>query len=430
MRKIDFPEVNETVYEKTLANGLRVFLLPKKGFSKTFAIFTTNYGSIDNDFVPIGGKEFVHVPDGIAHFLEHKLFEKEEGDVFFKFGEKGAFTNAFTSFTRTAYLFSSTSHVHENLETLLDFVQEPYFTESTVEKEKGIIAQEIRMYDDDPDFRVYFGAIENMYHTHPVKIDIAGTVESIGDITKDLLYLCYETFYHPSNMVLFVVGNLEPDEMMHLIEENQAAKDFQQVAPIKRAFPDEPQEVAIKDRSITFPVQRAKLLVGVKEDIGKLRGKEAVKHEMIADVALELLFGTTSDNYLRLYNEGIIDDTFGFDYTLQDSFSFVLIGGDAKDPDKQKAAIFEALKQAASEGVSADNLELIKRKKVGQFLRALNSPEFIANQFSQYVLEDASLFDLQPAIEQITVAEVNAFLKTLAEPKRQTTFQILPETAE
>ncbi|WP_239254104.1 EF-P 5-aminopentanol modification-associated protein YfmH [Listeria ilorinensis] len=430
MRKIDFPEVNETVYEKTLTNGLRVFLLPKKGFSKTFAIFTTNYGSIDNDFVPINAEDFVHVPDGIAHFLEHKLFEKEDGDVFFKFGEKGAFTNAFTSFTRTAYLFSSTSHVHENLETLLDFVQEPYFTENTVEKEKGIIAQEIRMYDDDPDFRVYFGAIENMYHTHPVKIDIAGTVESISAITKDLLYLCYQTFYHPSNMVLFVVGNLEPEEMMRLIEENQAAKDFQQVAPIKRTFPDEPKEVAIKDRSITFPVQRAKLLVGIKEDIGKLRGKEAVKHEMIAEVALELLFGTTSDNYLRLYNAGIIDDTFGFDYTLQDSFSFVLIGGDAKDPDKQKNAIFKALEQAAEEGITAENLELIKRKKVGQFLRALNSPEFIANQFSQYVLEEASLFDLQPAIEQITVAEVETFLKTLAEPKRQTTFQILPETAE
>ncbi|MBC1562626.1 EF-P 5-aminopentanol modification-associated protein YfmH [Listeria booriae] len=427
MQKQSFDQLKEAVYHETLDNGLQVYVLPKHGFSKTFAIFTTNYGSIDNEFVPLGQDAFTRVPDGIAHFLEHKLFEKEDGDVFFKFGEKGAFTNAFTSFTRTAYLFSSTANVEENLETLVDFVQEPYFTEETVEKEKGIIGQEIQMYDDDADFRVYFGAIENMYHHHPVKIDIAGTVESIADIDKDLLYLCYNTFYHPSNMILFIVGNVNPEQAIDQVRANQAKKTFAPAKPIKRHFPDEPKSVAVPKKTLKFPVQIAKNLVAIKEDIGLLRGKEAVQHEMTGDIMLELLFGTTSAAYLDLYDQGIIDDTFGFDYSLQDSFSFVLIGGDAKDPDLQESKIKETLENAIQTGFNEADLELIKRKKMGQFLRSLNSPEFIANQFSQYIFEEASLFDILPAIEAVTVADVENFLKRIYLEDRVTTFQIIPE---
>ncbi|MBC1284841.1 insulinase family protein [Listeria booriae] len=427
MQKQSFDQLKEAVYHETLDNGLQVYVLPKHGFSKTFAIFTTNYGSIDNEFVPLGQDAFTRVPDGIAHFLEHKLFEKEDGDVFFKFGEKGAFTNAFTSFTRTAYLFSSTSNVEENLETLVDFVQEPYFTEETVEKEKGIIGQEIQMYDDDADFRVYFGAIENMYHHHPVKIDIAGTVESIADIDKDLLYLCYNTFYHPSNMILFIVGNVNPEQAIDQVRANQAKKTFAPAKPIKRHFPDEPKSVAVPKKTLKFPVQIAKNLVAIKEDIGLLRGKAAVQHEMSGDIMLELLFGTTSAAYLDLYDQGIIDDTFGFDYSLQDSFSFVLIGGDAKDPDLQESKIKETLENAIQTGFNEADLELIKRKKMGQFLRSLNSPEFIANQFSQYIFEEASLFDILPAIEAVTVADVENFLKRIYLEDRVTTFQIIPE---
>lgn len=427
MHKQSFDQLKEAVYHETLDNGLQVYVLPKHGFSKTFAIFTTNYGSIDNEFVPLGQDTFTRVPDGIAHFLEHKLFEKEDGDVFFKFGEKGAFTNAFTSFTRTAYLFSSTSNVEENLETLVDFVQEPYFTEETVEKEKGIIGQEIQMYDDDADFRVYFGAIENMYHHHPVKIDIAGTIESIADINKDLLYLCYNTFYHPSNMILFIVGNVDPERAIDQVRANQAKKTFAPAKAIERHFPDEPKSVAVPKKTLKFPVQIAKNLVAIKEDIGLLRGKEAVQHEMTGDIMLELLFGTTSAAYLDLYDQGIIDDTFGFDYSLQDSFSFVLIGGDAKDPDLQESKIKETLENAIQTGFNEADLELIKRKKMGQFLRSLNSPEFIANQFSQYIFEEASLFDILPMIEAVTVADVENFLKRIYLEDRVTTFQIIPE---
>lgn len=202
-------------------------MLPKPGFNKSFATFTTKYGSIDNHFIPIGQDEMKLVPDGIAHFLEHKMFEKEDYDVFEKFSAHSASSNAFTSFTRTCYLFSCTSDLKENLTTLIDFVQSPYFTEQTVEKEKGIIAQEIKMYDDNPDFRAYYEIIGNMFKTHPVRIDIAGTVESIQPITAELLYECYHTFYHPSNMLLFVIGDFDVEEMMALVRENQAKKDYQ-----------------------------------------------------------------------------------------------------------------------------------------------------------------------------------------------------------
>lgn len=227
MEKITFEQLQEELYYEKLANGLDVYILPKRGFNKTYATFTTKYGSVDNHFIPLGKEEFVKVPDGIAHFLEHKLFEKEDGDVFQQFSRQGASANAFTSFTRTAYLFSSTSNVELNLETLMDFVQEPYFTEKTVEKEKGIIGQEITMYDDNPDWRLYFGLIENLYQNHPVKIDIAGTIDSISHITKDMLYECYNTFYHPSNMLLFVVGPVDVEKIMNQIKENQAKKPFE-----------------------------------------------------------------------------------------------------------------------------------------------------------------------------------------------------------
>lgn len=224
MEKIFFEQLAETVYSEQLTNGLRVFVLSKKDYQKTYATFTTRYGSIDRSF-KIDGQLF-NVPDGIAHFLEHKMFEEEDGDIFNRFAMQGAQVNAFTSFDRTTYLFSSTQNVKENLNTLLDFVQHPYFTDENVEKEKGIIAQEIRMYDDNPDWRLYFGLIQSLYSNHPIHIDIAGSVESIYQITKEQLDLCYQTFYHPSNMVLFIVGGIDPIEILKVVEENQSQKVF------------------------------------------------------------------------------------------------------------------------------------------------------------------------------------------------------------
>lgn len=410
-----------------MPGGLDVYVLPKEGFNKTYAVFTTKYGSIDNQFVPLGKEEMVRVPDGIAHFLEHKLFEKEDGDVFQQFSRQGASANAFTSFTRTAYLFSSTSNVEENLETLVDFVQDPYFTEKTVEKEKGIIGQEINMYDDNPDWRLFFGLIENMYQEHPVRIDIAGTIESISHITKDLLYECYETFYHPSNMLLFVVGPVDPEAIIRQVRENQQKKPYTDQPEIVRKEVKEPGAVFKKEQEIKMNVQSSKCLVGLKSAHPMNTGEALLKHELTINLILECLFGKSSSDYERIYEKGYIDETFSYDYTEEHGFGFVSVGGDTPEPDK----LAEELKQVlfkAKETVTAEKLELARKKKIGNFLKSMNSPEYIANQFTRYAFLETSLFDIVTVLESITLEDVHRVIQEEIEEDRITVCKVVPKS--
>ncbi len=425
MNKIEFNQLDETLYQETLPNGLTVYILPKKGFSKTYATFTTKYGSIDNHFVPLGNEQAVQVTDGIAHFLEHKMFEKEDGDVFQEFSKNGASANAFTSFTRTAYLFSATGRIPENVTTLLNFVQSPYFTEQTVEKEKGIIAQEITMYDDQPDWRLYFGMIENLYKNHPVKIDIAGTVESIQDITAEHLYTCYQTFYHPSNMTLFVVGNVEPDSMMQLIKDNQAAKSFEEPVPIERIYPQEPKEAAVQERVLEMAVQKPKVFVGIKPERLDLYGEEMLKHELSAQLAYELLFGRTSKFYHEAYENSWIDESYSFDYSLESGFGYALIGTDTNKPEIFAEQVKKTIRQAVEKWpFGQEDLDRVRRKKIGFFLRALNSPEYIANQFTQYAFNGMNLFDVVPVLEELQVSDLQAAFAEVSAESQQSVFTI------
>lgn len=427
METIEFQQLDETLYYKQLNNGLDVYILPKKGFSKTFVTFTTKYGSIDRTFVPIGETEPITVPDGIAHFLEHKMFEKEDGDVFQQFSEVGAQANAFTSFTRTAYLFSATDHIYKSTETLLNFVQEPYFTEETVNKEKGIIGQEITMYDDQPDWRLYFGAIENMYHNHPVKIDIAGTIDSIDGITAEHLYTCYNTFYHPSNMLLFVIGAVDPVEMMAFIEDNQNKKTFQEPTDLKRLFDEEPTNVAEKERVLHMDVQKPKVYVGLKAKQVDLSGEEMMKHELAVQIGVECLFGRASSFYTDVYENGLIDESYGYDFSLENGYGFALIGSDSEQPEQLTKLIKEKLAETEKGNLfTSEDVERIKRKKIGFFLRALNSIEFIANQFTRYKFNDMNLFDVVPVLETITVEDIEKAFKTIQGEEQQTVFTIMP----
>ncbi|MGB7459548.1 MAG: pitrilysin family protein [Carnobacterium jeotgali] len=428
MDKKIYEQLQETIYTETLENGLRVTLLPKNDFHKTYGLFSTNFGSIDNQFVPRGKTEMITVPDGIAHFLEHKLFEKEDGDVFNTFGRLGASANAFTSFTKTAYLFSSTNHVSESLNTLLDFVQEPYFTDATVNKEKGIIAQEIQMYEDEPDWRLYFGVLGNMYPKHPLHIDIAGTVDSIMDITPELLYENHATFYHPSNMSLFVVGKLDPEETMQLIRENQSKKEFLPVEPIERIFPEETiQDIKPYD-FIQMSVNRPKSIVGVKGVTEIPSGVKALTYKTTMDLLLTLLFGPTSANYLNLYDKGIIDDSFSYEFNLDRTFHFVDIGGDTKDSvvfsDEIKKILLDAKN---SSELTEENLTIVKKRMIGQELQSLNSLEYIANQFSQPSYGEATLFDVVPIIESVTLTEIKKAADEFMVEDHMTTFHILPK---
>ena len=407
MNKTEYEQINETLYHEVLPNGLTVYLLPKNDYHKTYGLFSTNYGSIDNEFIPYGEKEKVKVPDGIAHFLEHKLFEKEDGDVFQLFGQQGASANAFTSFTKTSYLFSTTDQVEKNLTTLIDFVQAPYFTEETVNKEKGIIGQEIQMYEDDPNWRMFFGILNNLYPTHPLHIDIAGTVESIDKITAQDLYTCYRTFYQPSNMVLFVVGKMEPEKLMKLIRENQEEKNFPPKQEIVRYFPENTKEI-IKQSALEAAITRNKFVLGIKGlDTLPQEGTELLRYKTAINLLLQMILGNTSRNYLAMYNQGIIDDSFGFEFSLDREFHFADFSGDTDEPEKAAEKIKEIILGFADDPeVSEMNLDLLKKKMLGQYFQSLNSIEYIANQFTQSLFGDRTLFDLPEIIDSIQMKDV------------------------
>ena len=409
MNKTEYEQINETLYHEVLPNGLTVYLLPKNDYHKTYGLFSTNYGSIDNEFIPYGEKEKVKVPDGIAHFLEHKLFEKEDGDVFQLFGQQGASANAFTSFTKTSYLFSTTDQVEQNLTTLIDFVQAPYFTEETVNKEKGIIGQEIQMYEDDPNWRMFFGILNNLYPTHPLHIDIAGTVESIDKITAQDLYTCYRTFYQPSNMVLFVVGKMEPEKLMKLIRENQEAKNFPPKQEIVRYFPENTKEI-IKQSALEAAITRDKFVLGIKGlDTLPQEGTELLRYKTAINLLFQMILGNTSRNYLAMYNQGIIDDSFGFEFSLDREFHFADFSGDTDEPEKAAEKVKEIILGFADDPeVSETNLDLLKKKMLGQYFQSLNSIEYIANQFTQSLFGDRTLFDLPEIIDSIQMKDVLA----------------------
>ena len=409
MNKTEYEQINETLYHEVLPNGLTVYLLPKNDYHKTYGLFSTNYGSIDNEFIPYGEKEKVKVPDGIAHFLEHKLFEKEDGDVFQLFGQQGASANAFTSFTKTSYLFSTTDQVEQNLTTLIDFVQAPYFTEETVNKEKGIIGQEIQMYEDDPNWRMFFGILNNLYPAHPLHIDIAGTVESIDKITAQDLYTCYRTFYQPSNMVLFVVGKMEPEKLMKLIRENQEAKNFPPKQEIVRYFPENTKEI-IKQSALEAAITRDKFVLGIKGlDTLPQEGTELLRYKTAINLLFQMILGNTSRNYLAMYNQGIIDDSFGFEFSLDREFHFADFSGDTDEPEKAAEKVKEIILGFADDPeVSEMNLDLLKKKMLGQYFQSLNSIEYIANQFTQSLFGDRTLFDLPGIIDSIQMKDVLA----------------------
>ncbi|WP_413407550.1 EF-P 5-aminopentanol modification-associated protein YfmH [Paenibacillus amylolyticus] len=410
LHPIIYEGLEETIYYEKLPNGLEVYIHPKKDFHKTVATFTTKYGSIDNKFSPEGKDYSVQFPDGIAHFLEHKMFECEKWDAFHKFAEQGAFVNAFTSFTRTAYTLSATSRIKENLTTLLDFVQEPYFTDETVEKEKGIIEQEIKMYDDNPDWRARFGVLDNLYKSHPVKIDLAGTISSIQQITKEDLYTCYNTFYHPSNMLLFVIGPVVPEEILRLVRSNQEQKEFPETKKIRRFFPEEGAAVNKSSSVIKLLVPIPKVFIGYKESFPIKQGQEILKYELSLNVLLELMFGIGSEAYEKMYENGYVDNSFNFEYTHEKNFGFSIIGGNSHSPEDVIKIISETIEKFKKDSINKDDAERVINKEIGAFLSAINSPQFIANQFTRYRFNDLDLFDVLPILESLTASDLEDVL--------------------
>ena len=420
MNTLTYPEIDETVITKKLANGLQVYLIPKREVTKSYAVFMTNYGSIHRSFIPIGEEEEITVPDGIAHFLEHKLFEKEDRDVFADFLKTGASPNAYTSFTKTAYLFSTTNSVKENVETLLDFVQEPYFSDESVEKEKGIIEQEIKMYNDQADWQSFMETIRNMFTHHPVQIDIAGTVDSIQKITKEDLYTCYNTFYHPENMTLCVIGAFNEEEMLQAIEVNQQEKEFPVFTNVEKHFPDEPVAVKTKESTIHLPVSTPKVTVGIKEVSYELSKEEFLRRDVFQDILLDYFFSPSGQFYEQLYEAGLIDDSFEYSTNVEKGFSFSLISSNTLEPVQLKEQLLEHLLSISSASITEEELTIMKKKYIGQLLRSMNSLELIANQYVYYRFVELDFFDLNTYIESITLADIHQFMKEWITEERLT----------
>lgn len=429
MLKTTYDTLKETTYFEVLPNGLTVYLLPKPGYAKTYAMFSTRYGSIDNHF-NIEGQAEIQVVDGIAHFLEHKLFEEPEGDVFMKFATQGASANAFTSHTRTSYLFSATGEVERNLATLIDFVQRPYLTDANVEKEKGIIEQEIRMYDDQAFWRGYRQLLENLFHRHPVRIDIAGTVESITRIDVDSLLKCYRTFYHPTNMVLVVVGDFDPERIMALVRDNQAAKDFGPQAAIERHFAAEPATIAQARSELKMPIAKPLCLIGFKEREVGLTGHDLIRRDLTTRILMDTVFGKSSDLYQELDDAGLIDPSFGYDYESNAGYSFGYIGGETEAPEQLIDRIRDGLARIQREGISQAAFNRSRNRKIGEFLRVFNSPEHLSYEFTQYLFEEADLFHVPTLMEGITVADGQLRFSELFDPNVMTVSLVTPSEAK
>lgn len=413
MKKIVNEILKEEIYYEKLENGLDVYFMPKKGFTKKYAVLATNYGSNELEFIPIGEDKKIRVNEGIAHFLEHKMFEQPDGgNAFDLFSKYGASANAFTNFTMTAYLFSCTENFYECLGHLIDYVQTPYFTDENVEKEKGIIEQEIKMYNDDPDWNVYFNCLKAMYVNYPVRVDIAGTVESIYKINKEELYKCYNTFYNPGNMTLFVVGDLDVNKVMDVVKEYNHYDIEKLDHKVEKFYPKEPDYVNEKEVIAKFPISIPMFNIAFKDNNVGISGRELMKKEVITEILIDMIFKRGTALYEDLYMQGLINENFGSGFSSQVDYGFTIIGGDSKNPKEVKKIILEYIEKYKKEGLDRVAFERTKKKKIGHFLKYFDSVNFIANNFISYNFKGMNLLDYLDVIKEVKFEEIEERLKS------------------
>ena len=399
-KKVFESDIGEGYTRAELDNGLKVYICEKPEYTSAYAVFGTVYGSIDTKFSK-NGEGTVEVPEGIAHFLEHKLFESEDGDAFSKYAKTGAMANAFTSFDRTCYLFSCSDNFDENLDILLEFVQSPYFTAETVKKEQGIIGQEIRMYDDSPSWRVLFNMLSAMYVNHPVKIDIAGTVESIALIDADLLYKCYETFYNPANMFICIAGNVDAKSVLKRIEESVKCKEK---TVIERAGFDEPDCINESYIEQKFPVLTPMFCFGYKQKI--YSPYRRLKSKICVNLLLEIICGEVSPLYKRLMNEGLINDEFDFEYFTGRDYASVIFSGESKNPNRVAEEIKKEIENIKEHGFDKKLFSAVKCAQYGEAVRCFNSVEATAMQFVDSAVLNYELFDRLKLLKNVSYDDV------------------------
>ncbi len=388
-------------------SGLDIYICEMPGFSSVEALFGTKYGSVNTMFRMRDDKDYTTVPEGIAHFLEHKLFENEDCDVFELYAKTGACGNAFTSFDKTCYLFSCSKNYQESLKILLDFVQKPYFTKESVDKEQGIIGQEIKMTNDNPEWRVFFNMLRCMYHNHPVKIDIAGTVESIAEIDADLLYKCYYTFYNLNNMVLSVAGNITTDEVLAICDE--CLKPCEDKG-LESVFPDEPETIVQSEIYEKQEVGTPIFHIGYK--CRPASGEERLRKSMAASVASSLLTDASSEMFRRLLIEGTINSSFGSEVFVGDGFFSVIFSGESADPEKVRDSLCEEVDRIVREGISEKDFQRIRKSAYGLMVRDLNNVESVANLMINAHMEGVSPYDAVNVLSEMKCSDVYEFIRS------------------
>jgi predicted Zn-dependent peptidase len=381
-------------------SGLTILLCPMPGFSTAYALFATKYGSVDVRFKTGGDTDFADVPAGIAHFLEHKMFESEEGDAFALYAKTGASANAYTSFDRTAYLFSCSENFKESMEILLNTVTTPYFTAETVQKEQGIIGQEIKMYDDSPEWRVFFNLLGALYHENPVRVDIAGTVESIAQIDAGLLHRCYRTFYNLHNMVLAVAGNFEPKDVLDAAD--RILKPAQD-PKITRGVFAEPKEVREGRVEQKLPVALPLFQIGFKGEAGT--EAENVRGQVIDEILLDMIAGEASPLYRRLYDEGLINQTFGSEAMASRDYALCMFAGESRDPDRVFEEIKKEIERLRAAGIENAVFERVKKAVWGRYVGLYGKVEAVAGLMVAAHFADLPLYALLDMAAGLTLHE-------------------------
>ena len=418
----EYAAIGEQAYTATLPNGLALCVAPKKGYHKKYAYFATDYGGADRRF-KLAGK-WTDTPDGVAHFLEHKMFDMEDGsNALSALSANGASPNAYTSTDITAYHFECAENFAQNLETLLTFVSRPYFTRESVEKEQGIIAQEIRMVEDDPDHCLYYGLLKSLFRSNPMRDSVAGTVESIAQITSETLYGCHKVFYNPSNMALSVVGDVDPDEILdiaqRILPEEAGEKPERDYGP--REAPEPEKSFFSKEMEVSLPV----FLMGCKSDPAD-RGVETLRHELTGALALDALAGHSSPLYLRLYGEGLVNSDFSASYDSAASVAYSMFGGETREPERVCEEVKKEILLLSERGPDPALFGRIKKAAIGSQVRAFNSFEAICASTAGGYFRGYDAFDAPEVLSAITADDVTAFIRVNLVPANMAVSVIKP----
>ena len=398
--------LGEGYYSIDHKSGLKILVYPKPEFTSTYAVFGTKYGSIDTRFKRSDREEFTEIPAGTAHFLEHKLFESEELDAFQRYAKTGASANAYTSFDRTCYLFACTGHFKENFEILLDFVRHPYFTEETVHKEQGIIGQEIDMYKDSPEWECLFNLLECLYHKHPVKIDIAGTKESIAQITAEMLFSCYETFYNLSNMALAVAGKTTVEEVLEVADR---LLEGDENVTVERAFEKEEESIVKNYIEEKLPVGTPVFVLGYKESF--FNESCTLEEEIAMSLMLDIIAGQISPLYKELLDEGLINGTFGTEFFNGHNYAACLFSGESANPEEVAKKINSCIKDLKEKSITEEQFETVRKKQYGKTVRAFTDIDTVANGLVVSHFEKEELFSEFEVIKNLKLEFVNELLK-------------------